>query len=1153
MKRLVSLIMAVLLLISAVPAEAAVLLSARQPEDQSAGQTVKQAAAAGQAVRALLQTAAQNLSESGRREDLHTLSFELTLDEETDEAESRWILENRGEETVETVLALPLCSAGVKAGSLELFSDAEAVRTAEEKIFVKLVPQSAAVFSYRYRTKSPLIHAGTIAFDFTQLVFAEGDQVDRALISVRIREEDVPLVQEIFPFNYRVEDGRISVELFCFKPEPFLKRFWISKETWRNLKGSRDYETNESQQFLLAHYREWFRNGFGVSPEDMETKPVQQLFAELMGQTIDENEPLYLQPAWNCYGVLPDNNAVYQNVFDWLYIRELMRVKQIASAEQFREEKLSDLLRQNGIKLCLYGYGAVLADLFRQFCYNKEPAYYVIELAKEPSLEGVRLYRQHAVESFGDVFESTPASEEALLKAEPAAYYTRISEKEGLLYRTSTLPAGPYDAADLQNYLDAVGAEILIQKRLLDDRDDRLNSAWLEKEKKSNYTYRYPMICFGLSSGGPISRKELEDRLELKFFNVDHEVLLREDPVLSALDLPSIMLYTGRIFLHDGLATFIHFHGNSVWEPQCLTVFRILTETDTAQALQKARSKRMEEEQSAVREKLAAFDSAVTAETLFFETGDKAALRVLSFRLEADEESSRVNSELIWENTGTEPVSACLSLPLLTGRIREDTFSPTVPSGCRAVAGHKVFFTLEAGEMLKVSYAYQMTASLVHAGTIGLDLMSLLPDPASSVGRFTAAVRLTPEDIPLVTEIRPVNYTFDGETVAVELIDFTPNQLLNRFVIVKTTYRQLRSDPEQERELSEAEKHFFRHYREWFRDGLGLDKRRTLPYAGLGEIAEILCRLSPEPGKNSITDYPDFYINGLQGSNGSVYIRILHYLLIRELKQLGQLQLAEMMIEYNDPESFSLLTQELIRQESFSEEPMIVAVEYASEPTLEGVSLLTTTTFSGSAGPYQPVKERVMIRAGVPHPRTVKWEWNNLRVMVIPEYTANEALAPALEAIGASLYIQARLLDNRDGKWDHLKIDSPSFPEPIFIGAGYFSVLPQGILRADELNAALMPNGSNYLEGRIFEREEERLAACGVPAFIQYCGYVEEKAEGSVALWFSGGVILNSPLGLINTAQILARDSVAALLEARRINKEQTKEAVIRKIEAAQP
>ena len=136
------------------------------------------------------------LPESGNREALSVLDYEVTIDEASDMVKTRLILENSGREAVSLDYQLPLISAGAAPGTLELLASGEARRTSEKTVWFSIKPQDLLVFSYTYKTASPLIHAGAIGMDFKQLLFRAGGRIGHFSVSLTLRAEDQTLTVE---------------------------------------------------------------------------------------------------------------------------------------------------------------------------------------------------------------------------------------------------------------------------------------------------------------------------------------------------------------------------------------------------------------------------------------------------------------------------------------------------------------------------------------------------------------------------------------------------------------------------------------------------------------------------------------------------------------------------------------------------------------------------------------------------------------------------------------------------------------------------------------------------------------------------------------------------------------------------------------------
>lgn len=1079
-------------------------------------------------------------AEYGRREDLAVLDCDITIDEATDTVTTRLILENTGMETVGIHYALPLISAGVRPGTLELSASDDAERSSETEVYFSLKPQSSIVFSYSYQTKNSLTNAGAVGMDLTKLIFSEDGRIGRFAVAVSMKEEDLPLIDEIFPVNYRIDGFRIFLELYDFTPSALLNRFYIAKETYRNLKGSRDFEPNEEQQAVLENYRQWFRDGIGVGFPGSEEGGAGRMFAEMIGAEITPG-PAYLQRYMEHFSRLEEGNIHFQRIVSYLILREMIRLdagpELIAS---FFSWGMTDSM------------GPAVREHLRQAVYGDALYTVAVGLTRDPALAGVTLHKVQRIPGTDEQFEWVPAQEITLLAAEPYGFYHVKYQEEYSLFRTALIrDTARYSDDELRAYLEAVGADIFARQMLLDDREDQVerNVPGSDWETYSGF--------FSCPKGGALNAGDLLEAYQLTETNSSPiSVSEGEDALAASLPVPAFTHYIGLIYQEEDEARFVDLLGAEGYLSAMagLPFYRFVADSEKGLALRQAAQGKRAAKAEGIDGRIRTLKALTLREVPFYESGDRAGLYMLAFDMEIWEESDMVTTRLLLENTGGAPVTTCLTLPVLRNGAAEGSLKIVESSGeVSLMAGNRIYFTLPAGGILNLSYRYLTASRLIHAGAVALDLGQLVFAEGGRVGRFSAALTLREEDIPLVTEIFPLNYRFDGRTVSVILYDFAPNRLLNRFSIAKESYRNLMGS--RDREPTEAELYVLAHYRKWFREGFPL-LEDAVPDDSFYSLLDLV--LSPN-GEN-LSYIP----------STSVLYPVMLHLCLRTLQTRGQLTkdwVNSYLLNYWDVPSLAPLTRESLRQIAFADEPVLAAVEYAAEPSLAGVPLYAYLSKykerqngeSEKIREITPVNEGRLLRLESKIQGCFDYLREDLRVMTLPDVSDMPAaeLQDTLDALGISLYIRTKLMDNREGAYGTITYSPAVMPEEVRCREGYFS-LPQGsLLTRDELGKALLSQSSAELWYEndsldILIREDPQLAALTIPAFTQYAGIVETEEEmAMVTLMTSCSNPLYSDFGLKDYRAILSSREAAQALAEREAALAAQRNAITEKIEKA--
>lgn len=457
------------------------------------------------------------------------LNFEIFIDEAENRIESRMMFASEGNEESDYVFSLPYLAGGPKEGSLRLESSIPLEWESPDTLRGKIGPAGLSL-SYSYEAADSLIHARVISLDLIKLLPPGTQSIGRVFFSLSLREEDLPLVKEIFPYNWSLRDKTIEIELNCLSPGELLGRIYIEKDSYRYLKGNREYELNESQAFVLENYTKWFSEGIPFKAfNDLTTS-----FYPLWGDALPENSEERYMLFHNLTEHDSPNNRVqsFYNIFTYLLMREMIR------RERPEEEML--LLRSH---LTVRMWEApLIQEMLRQQFYPDKLYHVAVAYARDPSLKGIST----VAKPFG--LSRRQLTEEDLLTAEKAFFNTILPSEKSIPFRIHKIyDTEQYSPEELSSFLLATGSHILVKHMILNNLDNKL----LFYEETGG-TAKYYHQFFSVSSGNiseETIRKYIRDSRwgEADISNQESVFLNKEDSQINALPLPAFTVYPGAL------------------------------------------------------------------------------------------------------------------------------------------------------------------------------------------------------------------------------------------------------------------------------------------------------------------------------------------------------------------------------------------------------------------------------------------------------------------------------------------------------------------------------------------------------------------------------------------------------------------------------
>ena len=459
-------------------------------------------------------------------------ALEIEADEDSGRTACLWVLENPTDVPWSGELPLPFLSAGFRKESLTVSASAPCRATDSGTLRCGIPPRGSLAVRYEYRTETSLVHARVIALDLTAAPFSSFSEIGRLTVSLTLREEDLPLVKKLAPLNWSLDGQTVRWEFTDLKPDELLPRLFLEKTTWRGLRGSRDFDPNEVQLFVLEHIGDWFRDGIPLPEHPGDYYRVINLLTE--NEAKDENDEGW----WSRRSDLSENTPDILRAADHLILREIFRGHITGTDADSLLQMLVDPTQLNPLT----------AELLRRHLYGDRLYRVVIGCGMDASLENTQVYH-------GWMDNLTSADARKYVRI-PSGFSYYKHRPESLITRWTELPySDSRTPGVLRDYLDAVEADLYAEQFLADDRDGRFP---LYHYTAPDFTMdRYYNSYYGLIPGGSLSKEAVDSVLEALIEDGHYYsdstlcTVPWDDPVLAGIGIPCLVQFSSLVILQQ--------------------------------------------------------------------------------------------------------------------------------------------------------------------------------------------------------------------------------------------------------------------------------------------------------------------------------------------------------------------------------------------------------------------------------------------------------------------------------------------------------------------------------------------------------------------------------------------------------------------------
>ncbi|MBP3728926.1 MAG: hypothetical protein J6H18_01490 [Lachnospiraceae bacterium] len=475
---------------------------------------------------------------------LSLLAFESRIEEVSGTVQSSFLIENSSDTPWQGGLPLPILSTGALPGSLSVQAGSSALLIEERVLLCQIPAGDCLQVSYQYQSAAPLIHARILLQDLTDGFFSLFPCIEEFSLSLSLRENDIPLVKEIFPLSWDFSDNTIRISFSGIIPGPLLSSVYVEKESYRDLKSGREGETELTavEQFLLSHCSSWFAEGLSLpeQPQDIYT-----IFNHMLGK---KNTPgaRDREDWWSDYQNLVNSNPAFLRLVHYLILREYLRGN----------------LHSPEILDCFYSLpnslDPISSNLLCRFQTGEAPCRLVVGYDMDKALEDIPVYYYstdyfQTIEIDGVTY---PVSNTSLKTAFPRSLLRTRPDSmicgEMFGFRVQELnPYLSFSPEELENYLYAVEADLYVQQRFIDARQDQLPQYTDEQGNPQLFA-----AFFTLVQEAPISVEVFREIISAKcgdipnVYSAWHMDANPEDP-LSRLSLPCLIHYIGGVVLQE--------------------------------------------------------------------------------------------------------------------------------------------------------------------------------------------------------------------------------------------------------------------------------------------------------------------------------------------------------------------------------------------------------------------------------------------------------------------------------------------------------------------------------------------------------------------------------------------------------------------------
>ena len=193
---------------------------------------------------------------------------EVDIDVGESSVENTTIIKNSTSENISTIASIKLEDEKMGIGIKNLDISINGKSQTDIKIIsgnyvfnVEIPAGEAKKIVVKYQTNSNLENAKVIKYS---LQGSRWKNINAFKINVKLPEEDIPLVKNIYPQCYKFEDSTITAEYYNFNVNVLTQDVIIEKETYKDLLYGRKNSFSDNEIAIIKNAKDWINSGIYV-------------------------------------------------------------------------------------------------------------------------------------------------------------------------------------------------------------------------------------------------------------------------------------------------------------------------------------------------------------------------------------------------------------------------------------------------------------------------------------------------------------------------------------------------------------------------------------------------------------------------------------------------------------------------------------------------------------------------------------------------------------------------------------------------------------------------------------------------------------------------------------------------------------------------
>lgn len=193
---------------------------------------------------------------------------EVDIDVGESSVENTTIIKNSTSENISTIASIKLEDEKMGIGIKNLDISINGKNQTDIKIIsgnyvfnVEIPAGEAKKIVVKYQTNSNLENAKVIKYS---LQGSRWKNINAFKINVKLPEEDIPLVKNIYPQCYKFEDSTITAEYYNFNINVLTQDVIIEKETYKDLLYGRENSFSDNEIAIIKNAKDWINSGIYV-------------------------------------------------------------------------------------------------------------------------------------------------------------------------------------------------------------------------------------------------------------------------------------------------------------------------------------------------------------------------------------------------------------------------------------------------------------------------------------------------------------------------------------------------------------------------------------------------------------------------------------------------------------------------------------------------------------------------------------------------------------------------------------------------------------------------------------------------------------------------------------------------------------------------